>query len=299
MILKPPRLKRGDTISVIAPAGPVDPSEILPGMDRLQAMGFKVLPASHLYERKEYLAGDDAARLQDFHSAFKNREVNAVFCARGGYGTLRLLPGIRFAAIRRNPKILVGYSDVTSLLLSVYKKTGLVTFHGPTVREYSRNQGNNLEALIRLLSSDQRCSFDLNGALVLRQGRAEGRLIGGNLSLICHLAGTRHMPDPRGAILFLEDRGEPPYRIDRMLTHLKLCGFLKNLSGIIAGQFEDCGENFRVDELLLDAVAGLDIPVVSGFPIGHGEQNLTLPMGLPAVLDTKHMTLALTESPVE
>lgn len=299
MILKPLRLNPGDTISVIAPAGPVDPSEILPGMDRLRAMGFKVLPAPHLYERKEYLAGDDTARLQDFHSAFNNKEVKAIFCARGGYGTLRLLPRIRFAAIRRNPKILVGYSDVTSLLLSVYKKTGLVTFHGPTVREYSKNSGNNLDTLIRLLTSDQPCNFGLNDAIVLREGRAEGRLIGGNLTLICHLAGTRHMPDPRGAILFIEDKGEPPYRIDRMLTHLRLCGFFKNLSGVIAGQFEDCGENFRVDELLLDALGSVDIPVVCGFPIGHGRQNLTLPMGLPAILDTERLALILTESPVE
>jgi muramoyltetrapeptide carboxypeptidase len=261
-------------------------------------MGFKVLPAPHLYERKEYLAGDDQDRLEDFHSAFRNREVNAIFCARGGYGALRLLSGIRFALIRRNPKILVGYSDITSLLLSIYKKTGLVTFHGPTVREYSKNQGRNLESLVDVLSSDQPCGFTLTDAVVLREGRAEGRLIGGNLSLICHLAGTRHMPDPRGAILFLEDRGEPAYRIDRMLTHLKLCGFFKRLSGLVAGQFDDCGEHFRINELLLDAAAGLNIPVVTGFPIGHGDRNLTLPLGLPAVLDTKRLTLGLTEPAV-
>jgi len=296
--LKPSRLKPGDSISVIAPAGPVDPSELLPGIERLQEMGFRVLPGPHLHERKGYLAGDDAARLQDFHTAFNNREVRAIFCARGGYGTLRLLPGIRFASIRRNPKILVGYSDVTSLLLSIYRKTGLITFHGPTVREYSKNHGHNLVALIRLLTTAEPCRYDLNPAMALREGKAEGRLIGGNLSLLCHLAGTHHMPDPRGAILFLEDRGEPPYRIDRMLTHLRLCGLFKNLSGVIAGQFDDCGEDFRVDELLLDAVRGVDIPVVGGFPVGHGEENLTLPMGLPAVLDSKRLTLTLSEAPV-
>lgn len=295
MILKPPTLRAGDTISVIAPAGPVEPSEVQPGIDRLQSMGFKVLPAPHLYERMEYLAGNDSDRLKDFHSAFGNREVKAIFCARGGYGTLRLLPGIRFASIRRNPKILVGYSDITSLLLSIYRKTGLVTFHGPMVKEYSKNQGSNLENLIRLLSTDEPCAYSLKDALVLRVGKAEGRLIGGNLSLLCHLAGTRHMPDPRGSILFLEDRGEPPYRIDRMLTHLKLCGIFKGIAGLVAGRFDDCGESVRIDEMLLEAVEKSDIPVISGFPIGHGEQNLTIPVGLPALLDTKTLTLAFSE----
>jgi muramoyltetrapeptide carboxypeptidase len=297
-MIKPPRLEPGDTVSVIAPAGPVDPAEVLPGIDRLQSLGFKVLTAKHLYERKEYLAGDDKARLEDLHSAFRNRDVKAIFCARGGYGAMRLLPKIRFQAIRANPKILVGYSDITSLLFSIYRKTGLVTFHGPTVREFSRNHGGNLEALVHLLSTDRPCSFSLEESAVLREGKAEGRLVGGNLTLMCHLVGTRHMPDLRGAILFLEDRGEPPYRIDRMLTHLRLCGFFKNVAAIIAGQFEDCGEKARIEELLLDSAAGLGIAVVNGFPIGHGDRNMTLPVGLPAVLDTASRTLRLTEAPV-
>ncbi|MDD5204569.1 MAG: LD-carboxypeptidase [Desulfobacterales bacterium] len=300
MILKPPRLKIGDTISVIAPAGPVEPSELLPGMDRLQEMGFNVLPAPHLYDKKEYLAGKDTARLEDLHAAFRNKEIKAIFCARGGYGTLRLLPKIRFSFIRRNPKILVGYSDITSLLLSLHKKTGLVTFHGPMIRDSQKSGGANLDGLIHLLSSDNPFSFALENGRVLRGGRAVGRLIGGNLSLICHLAGTRYMPDPGGAILFLEDTGEPPYKIDRLLTHLKLCGFLKGISGILAGRFEECGDPAVIDAILLDAVSEFHFPVVSGIPIGHGEQNLPLPIGgPPALLDTDHLTLTWTEPPVE
>jgi len=300
MILKPPRLKPGDSIAIIAPAGPVEPSELHPVMERLRMMGFNLLPAPHLYERKEYLAGEDIFRLEDLHSAFSNKETKAIFCARGGYGTLRILPKIRFSSIRKNPKILVGYSDITSLLLSVHKKTGLVTFHGPMIRDSQKNGGANLDALIHLLSSDQPFSFDLENGRVLRQGSAVGNVIGGNLSLICHLAGTKYMPDAKGAILFIEDTGEAVYRIDRMLTHLKLCGFLKGLRGIISGRFEDCGEPAMIDSVLLDAVSEYHYPVVAGVPIGHGEKNLPLPVGgPPALLDTDHLTLTWAEPLVE
>jgi muramoyltetrapeptide carboxypeptidase len=299
VILKPRRLRPGDTIAVIAPAGPVDPQEMLPGLEQLEAMGYRVLPAPHLYERKEYLAGEDQVRLEDLHAAFLNPEVRAVFCARGGYGTLRLLPRIRFSTLRRNPKILVGYSDITSLLLAVYKRTGLVTFHGPMIRECSTKGGVNLDAMIRRVSSEGPLGLDLEGAEVLRKGKAEGRLIGGNLSLLSHLVGTRYLPDPKGAILFLEDLGEPLYRIDRMITHLKLCGFLKGLAGIVAGRFEDCGDPSPIEKLLLEAVSDLGIPVLGRAPFGHGEKNRALPIGIRAALDTGAMTLTWDEPPVE
>lgn len=299
MNVKPHRLKPGDTIAVIAPAGPVDPAEMLPGLEHLQSMGYTVLAAPHLYERKGYLAGDDRVRLDDLHAAFRDPHVNAVICARGGYGTHRLLPKIRYSFIRKNPKILVGYSDITALLLSVYKKTGLITFHGPMIRECSKKQTTNLDGLIRMISSAEPFGVDLKGADVLKEGRAEGRLIGGNLSLISHLVGTRHLPDPRGAILFLEDIGEPLYRIDRMLTHLRLCGFLKKLSGIVAGRFEECGDSTEISGLLLDAVSDLRIPVLSRAPFGHGQENQPLPIGIQAILDTRRMTLRWGESPVE
>lgn len=297
-MLKPPRLRRGDTVSVIAPAGPVNPEEMQPGLARLESMGYRLLLAPHLYERKDYLAGDDQVRLDDLHAAFLNPDVRAVICARGGYGTLRLLPRIRFAAVRRNPKILVGYSDITSLLLAVHKKTGLVTFHGPMIRECSKKGSANLEGMIRRISFKGPSRVDLTGADVLKEGRAEGRLIGGNLSLLSRLVGTRYLPDPKGAILFVEDLGEQLYRIDRMLTHLKLCGFLGKLSGIVAGRFEDCGDPSRIGELLQEAVSDLPIPVVSRAPFGHGDENETMPIGVRAVLDTGRMSLKWTESPL-
>jgi muramoyltetrapeptide carboxypeptidase len=298
MILKPPALRRGDAIAVIAPAGPVTPSEIQPGIDLLTTSGFDVITGEHLYDREDYLAGRDEDRLADLHTMLRNKRVKAVICARGGYGIHRLLAGIHFRLFRKHPKILAGYSDITALHLAVHRKTGLVTFHGPMVKDLFKNDQRNLLALLDIISHGRAPSLDLHETKVLKPGRAGGRLVGGNLSLMIHLLGTRFMPDLNGAILFVEDTGEALYRIDRMLTHLRLSGRLKGISALLAGQFDECGEPARIDELLLDAVGNLDIPVVSGLPFGHGEVNMTLPVGLPAILDTADLTLSLTEPAV-
>lgn len=298
MILKPPPLRPGDTIAVIAPAGPVNSAEIQPGMDLLTASGFEVVPGDHLYDHQDYLAGHDADRLADLHAMLRNQRVRAVICARGGYGIHRLLDRIDFRFFRKHPKILVGYSDITALLLSIHKKTGLVTFHGPMVKDLFKNGHRNLQALLDLISRGRTPSVDLAKAKVLKPGRAEGKLVGGNLSLITHLVGTRFMPDLKGAILFVEDKGEAPYRIDRMLTHLRLSGRLKGVSALLVGQFDDCGDPAQIDELFVDALGGQNIPIVSGLPFGHGEVNMALPIGLPATLDTGKLTLSLTEPAV-
>ena len=295
MIVKPPRLKQGDAIGVIAPAGPVTPLEIQPGMELLRERGFVVIPAAHLYERQGYLAGEDALRLQDLHGMLRNEEVKAIFCARGGYGTLRLLKKIDFKLLRRRPKILAGYSDITALHLAAHKKTGLVAFHGPMVKDLTKNENRNLNSLLDLVCSDRPVSLNLSEGSVLKPGRAAGKLLGGNLSLICHLVGTPFMPDLKGAILFIEEKGEALYRVDRMLTHLRLSGLLKGLSGFLAGEFEDCGEISSVNDLLMDVLSDVNIPVVSGLPFGHGEVNISLPIGLQAVLDTETLTLSLPE----
>lgn len=294
MILKPPALRPGDTLAVIAPAGPVRPSEIQPGMDLLRACGFEVISGEHLCDEQDYLAGRDADRLADLHAVLRDKEVKAVFCARGGYGTHRLLEKIDFRLFRRHPKILVGYSDITALHLAVLKRTGLVTFHGPMVKDLLGNGQKNFQCLLDLISRGRTPSVDLRHARVLRRGRAEGPLVGGNLSLITHLLGTRFMPDLKGTILLVEETGEALYRIDRMLTHLRLSGRLKGVSALVAGRFEECGEPVRIDELLLQAVADLNIPVLSGLPFGHGEENMALPLGLPAALDTGRLVLSMS-----
>jgi len=290
-LIIPPRLKPGDLIGVISPAGPVDPSGLKPGLDLLASRGFRVREAAHLYDRNDYLAGHDQARLSDLHAMILDSEIAAVFCARGGYGCLRLLQGIDYDLIRQHPKIIVGYSDITALLMAVYRETGMVTFHGPMVRSLSTITETSLEVFFQVLSWEEPLLLNPMQGTVLVPGEAEGPLLGGNLSLICHLVGTPFLPSLEGAILFIEDCKEPLYRIDRMLTHLSLAGQLKGIAGLIGGEFLDCGDTSAIDRLLMDVASDLGIPLISGFPAGHGSINLTLPVGMPVRLDTRGMTL--------
>ena len=227
-IIRPPRLRPGDQIGVISPAGPVNRSDLQPGLRLLESSGFRVLVAPHVYNRRGYLAGDDEARLADLHAMFQDKDIKAIFCARGGYGSLRLLSKIRYDLIKESPKIFVGYSDITALLMAIYKKTGLVTFHGPMFRELALRSQENWESLLGLLSSKQLVKLSLTEGSAFINGRATGPLIGGNLSLICHLLGTPFFPSLDGCILFIEEKGEALYRLDRMITHLALSKKLKN-----------------------------------------------------------------------
>ncbi|MGD8229470.1 MAG: LD-carboxypeptidase [Desulfobacteraceae bacterium] len=294
--LKPPKLQKGEAVGVIAPAGPVTRSEIQPGIKLLESFGYKVIVSPHLYERQGYMAGDDETRLQDLNAMIENRDVKVIFCARGGYGTLRLLEKIDFDLIRMNPKIIVGYSDITALLLAIYKKTGLVTFHGTMIKEISKNQNRNLASFLDLVSSDKTGKVDLANVITLVPGKVKGTLLGGNLNLICHLVGTPFMPSLKKSILFVEEKEEPLYRIDRMMTHLRLSGQLEGLVGLIAGTFEGCGDISSINGVLRDTVSDLQIPVVSGLPVGHGLENISLPIGVQASLDTGNMILSITES---
>ena len=294
-LIKPPRLRPGDLIGIISPAGPVDESELKPDLELLESSGFRIHIAPHVYDRQGYLAGDDEARLSDLHALFQDRKIKAIICARGGYGTLRLLDRIDYDLIRENPKIIVGYSDITALLMAINKETGLITFHGPMVRGLSALHDNSRESLFRLISSNQPVSFSPMAGNPLIVGRATGPLIGGNLSLICHLIGTPFLPSLEGSLLFIEDKGEPLYRIDRMLTHLALAGQLKGIAGLIGGEFIKCGDPSAVDDLLNTAASELEIPLITGFPIGHGLKNTALPLGIPARLDADSMTLSTLE----
>jgi muramoyltetrapeptide carboxypeptidase len=294
--IRPPRLEQGNGVGIIAPAGPVADPEIRPGADLLRSLGFKVFPSSHVLEKKDYLAGDDQVRLRDLHDMFLSDRVRAILCARGGYGTLRLLESIEYEIIRENPKIIVGYSDITALLIALHKRTGLVTFHGPVVRDFRGNQHQNLKSLLRLVSSGEKPSFSLLHGEVIRPGKAEGVLLGGNLCLLCHLLGTPFMPAPKGKILFLEEKGEPLYRIDRMLTHLRLSGFLRRCAGIVFGEFMECGDDSSLAQVVRERTSDLEMPVVTGLRAGHGQENVTLPIGVRACLDTENMSLSLLEA---
>jgi muramoyltetrapeptide carboxypeptidase len=291
-----PRLRKGAGIGVVAPAGPITQPELQSGLDLIESYGFHVLLAPHIYDRESYLAGKDETRLNDFHAMLRNKDIQAILCARGGYGSLRLLDKIDFDLIRKNPKIIVGYSDITALLLAVYHRTRLVTFHGPLVKDLAGERVQDLEFLLQMITSNGLFQLDLAQGEALVHGKAKGFLLGGNLTLICHLLGTPFMPSMKGAILFIEEKGEPLYRIDRLLTQLRLCGQLDHIKGLIVGNFQDCADIASINHLVLDILAGFRIPICAGLPIGHGMQNIPLPIGLPVIMDTQKLTVVATES---
>ncbi len=296
MKIKPPRLNQGEEIGVIAPAGPVTQEDIEPGISLLESLGFEVVLSSHLYERDRYLAGSDGKRLHDLHSMFQNRKVRAIFCARGGYGSMRLLEAVDYELVRKNPKIIVGYSDVTALLLAVYNKTGLVTFHGPAVKDLDAKNREDIDFLLSLLSSEIGKSVSLAQGEVIRPGKAEGVVVGGNLSLICNLIATPFMPSLKGAIVFIEEKDEPLYRLDRMMTYLKLSGVLDGCVGVVGGEFLGCGENSSLLRLMDEKLSYLNVPIFCGLPSGHGPRNMPIPIGVRGMLDTENKVFSIVES---
>lgn len=309
-VRKPARLRKGDLLGIIAPASPVADLHLVErGVRYLERCGYRALVGSSVFKTHGYLSGTDRQRMDDLHAMFRDRRVKGIICVRGGYGTPRLLPMIDYRLIARNPKVLVGFSDVTALQLAIWKKCRLVTFHGPMLAGdmAARMHPFTEEMFWRILTSTRplgRVNFPASiRPWMLHTGRASGRLLGGNLSLICTLLGTRFRPDFRGSILFLEETGEEPYRVDRMLTQLSNASILSGVAGIVAGSFTNCvpsdpvKPSFTVDHLLHElALTGK--PFLGGVPFGHTPVKLTLPVGITARLDTARTALMLDESAV-
>jgi muramoyltetrapeptide carboxypeptidase len=310
-ILKPRKLSAGDTVGMIVPASMVFETDLLDrGREQLEALGFRVKIGEHVKSRYGNLAGTDRERASDINAFFADDEVSAIMAFSGGWGTPRLLPYLDYENIRRHPKILIGFSDITGLLNAVHKKTGLVTFHGPNAD--SRYDAYTLNAFRQVLMSlepigtlpnPQKRDDELidreNRIVTLREGRATGRLVGGNLSLIAATMGTPYEIDTAGAILFLEDTHEELYRIDRMLTQLWLGGKLEKIAGFAFGRCTDCpieGPALSMGELLRERFG--HVPSVWGLSFGHIEKKLTLPIGIPATLDATAKTLTLAEAAV-
>jgi len=316
-ILKPPRLRRGDVIGLISPAStPLPTEKIEKGIRYLEGLGYRIKLGKHVAAQHGYFAGADEERLSDLNTMLNDSRVNAIFAIRGGYGSPRLLPFVDYGAVRRQPKIVVGFSDITALHLAIHKKTGLITFHGPVV--LSRFTGYTQEHFHAALFDTKPIGAIANppdsnplrpahALRTVRPGKARGRLIGGNLSLICSLMGTPYEIDTRGRILFTEDVDEEPYRIDRMLTQLRLAGKLDAAAGIVFGECADCrpkdykasfNSTFTLGEVLDRMLGDLKIPVLSGLTIGHTEDQLTLPEGAMATLDADKQELILEEAAV-
>ena len=267
------------------------------GVRWLEALGFHVVLGPHALERDGYLAGSDEARAGDLSSLIDDPGIRAIWFARGGYGSARLLDMIDWSGLARAPKTLIGYSDVTALFAAALARTRSLCLYGPVVTELANPEAYHLPSLRRVLRG-QEITLRFAQRQVLGPGRATGRLLGGNLSVLIHLLGTRHAPRLQGAILFLEDVGEPAYRLDRMLAHLRMSGALKGVAGVVIGSFEPVPrrsflEDRPVVELIRESFEPLGVPVVIGFPAGHLQGKRTLPLGGRARLDTRDRKLTI------
>lgn len=313
-IIKPKRLQAGDTLGVIAPSSAIPEHVIEKALENLTNLGFKLKLGKNVRASKGYLAGTDEQRIEDLHWAFSDPEVDAVWCIRGGYGATRILPMIDFKIIKKNPKIFIGYSDITALHVAIFQKTGLVTFHGPVgTSDYTEFTKPNVwdlltkptpQYLLKHSEENLKNESNLFKPEVITAGKCQGQLIGGNLSLLSAMDGTPYaLKNLKGKILFMEDIDERPYRVDRMLTQMLQAHDFKQLAGIALGIFEGC--NPKVDENSLtlmecfkDRLGNLGIPVMYGLSFGHIKNQYTLPVGIEAILDTEAGTINLLEAAV-
>ncbi|MFK4040416.1 LD-carboxypeptidase [Nonomuraea wenchangensis] len=287
-------LRPGDTVAIVAPSGPPPATLLREGVRRLEGLGLKVVVGAHVLDRQEldYLAGSDADRAADLQSAWCDPAVKAVFCCRGGYGAGRLLGLLDWDAMRAaGPKVLLGSSDITALHNAFAIELGVSTLHGPMPAcELLGGEGGpeprTWASLQAALSGAQE---SVRGDRVLVPGRAEGELSGGNLSLLASMCGTRWQPSFEGRLAFLEDVGEEPYRIDRMLTQLLQAGVFDGVRGIALGSWVECGDPYPV---LRDRLAPLGVPVLAGLPAGHGSPQMSLWLGRLGVIDTESCSLS-------
>lgn len=305
--IKPKCLRPGDTIGVIAPASPGELELSMAGVRWLKEQGFQVQLGRTVEQDQGYLAGSDADRAADINAMFSSPEIDGVFCLRGGYGTMRLLDLVDYDCIRTHPKVFIGYSDITALHISIGQRTGLVTFHGPMV---ASDMGKGLseytwDSFYRAMTVSEPLGAVNNPLLsqppvFIASGRAQGYLTGGNLSLVVSTLGTPYEINTCGKVLFLEEVGEAPYRIDRMLTQLLLAGKLQEAAGIVIAVCADCDNDdpssFTLEEVLRDRLGGLNKPVLYNLYFGHTADKVTLPMGVMAVLDDEIGGLFITEA---
>ena len=314
--IKPARLKPGDTVGLVTPATATYQQEELDiARESLEGLGLKVKIGQHVLDRHGSLGGQDKDRAADLNRFFGDSSVKAILPTRGGWGTSRLLPLLDFDLIRRNPKILMGYSDITALLNGIHARTGLVTFHGPNAGgrwdEFSVNyvrrvlfEGESVTFENVKDTSDRNVLTQVENRIrVITPGKASGRLLGGNLTVLTAILGSPYVPAFDDAILFLEDVGEDWYRVDRMMTSLKLAGILGKIRGFVFGTCSECGpgEGFASltpEEIFKDHIGSLGVPAWTGAMIGHGHAQWTLPVGARVSIDTAAGTITMNEAAV-
>ena len=308
-IIKPAILNKGDAIGIISPSSPVDDiTKLDNSVVYFEKQGYRVETGASAAKKKGYLAGTDKDRVNDIHKMFMDKKIKMIICLRGGYGASRLLDKIDYDIIKNNPKIFCGYSDITVLQNAFLKKTGLVTFAGPmaavdfsnevsrfTEENFWQTMTSNYPVIVKYPGKDKMKRF--------RNGVSEGRLIGGNLSLFSSIIGLKYLPDPRGKILFLEEVGEVPYRIDRMLNQMRLYGYLNDVNGIILGGFTDCedtgsgGKSLTLNDVMRDYfVKGMSGPILYNLSHGHLKDNLTIPLGVKVRIKGDNKSMIFLES---
>ena len=303
--MQPPRITKGDTDAIVAPGGPIANKDALNrGIAAIEAMGFRVRVDERIFESSRYLAGNDHARAEELMRAFEDPSIHAILGLRGGYGCSRLIPLLEEARLHPHPKIFMGFSDLTTLHLYFHFRLGWTTIHGPlAVSPALTDTVSGQSAHFLSLWSDPgyRPELRFQQLETLHPGVAEGVLVGGCLSIIVASIGTPYEIQTKGKILFLEDQGEPPYRLDRMITHLRLAGKLESLEGVLLGEFLDCEPspgNYTAMDTLRDLFATFDIPVLANFPAGHGINNWALPLGAKIRIDAGARSVEFLESAV-
>jgi muramoyltetrapeptide carboxypeptidase len=292
-VILPPPLRPGDTVRVVAPSSPFDPAALERGLEVLTGrLGLRPRMRPDLAARRGYLAGDDARRADEWREAAEDPEARAIFCARGGYGAMRILASVDPAPLLARPKALVGFSDVTALH-AVLNRAGLATVHGPVVTQLGRAPEDALRHLEAVLFGAPRAGpwelpapgAGLVASRTIRPGRATGPILGGTLTLLAHLAGTPFAPRLEGAILLLEDVGEKPYRIDRCLTQLRLAGALHGVAGFAVGRLTGCDDGGQLAaDVVREAALALGVPAIEGLPAGHEDANFAIPLGARGTL---------------
>jgi len=308
-LIRPRRLRRGETIGVVAPGWSFDPSRFRKGVTQLKRLGFKVKFDRAIFRRYWSMAGHDEARADQINRMFADKEVRAIFCAKAGYGSIRTIPYLDRNVIRRNPKIFVGYSDITILLEYLQRIANMVVFHGPVVAGeiHGKMSRITLESLMRALTQAVPVGgVSFPGLKALRGGKASGMLVGGNMSMLVSGIGTPYDIDTDNKVLFLEDVGEDLEVIDNILVHLRLAGKFRGVRGLIFGRMLDCydpsGKKYHIRDIVEDILGDLDIPIVYGFPSGHARgrgASVTLPLGVPVTLDADKPCLIFDEAGVK
>ena len=295
-IIRPRRLKNGDAVTVVAPAGAFDREALFRGIDVLKSMGFRVHPDENLFRQDGYFAGSDAHRAKLLQNGFQDDSFQAIFCARGGYGSMRLLSLLDWGRIRAHPKVFIGFSDISALLITLYLRCGLVTFHGPTLNTLADADPQTPPALLKALTTDRPVKLEGPETVTLRPGSVTAPVMVGNLTTFCHLVGTPFQPNFGGHVLLIEDTGEALYRIDRMLTQMRLAGCFEEMVGLVLGSFQNCGSQKNVHDLFERFFREEKFPMVAGFEFGHEGRNPTLPIGVPATLDADRRCLTYLEA---